>query len=197
MPELVNHPAHYNDNPFGLETIEIIRHYGFNIGSALKHILRAGKKGIGEWAGKELDEVDSAAAEVQDLQKAVWYLNDRIETIRSRYPGYDLGMPETAQDEESEQADDEGWQVEPGRVFEVNPSTTFALSPSFRLVPAQQGDVIDTFVDGVPMRFDQPDADLVAGEAEAIAAFVAQNPGLAAMLRVAASQGEKKLTHAG
>lgn len=55
----VNHPPHYK-SPDGLETIDVIESFGldFNLGNAVKYILRAGKKG------------DAAT----DLDKAIWYL---------------------------------------------------------------------------------------------------------------------------
>jgi hypothetical protein len=62
MNDMVDHPKHYTDTPFGLEVIEITRHYNFCLGNALKYILRAGKK----WD------------DIEDLKKAVWYLNREI-----------------------------------------------------------------------------------------------------------------------
>jgi hypothetical protein len=63
----VNHPVHYGgeDNPF--EAIKIIEHYNldFHLGNTLKYILRCGKK-------EDLKK---------DLQKALWYLNRKIEKI--------------------------------------------------------------------------------------------------------------------
>lgn len=57
----VNHPAHYNRHPSGVECITITRHMSFNLGNAVKYIWRADlKNGI------------------EDLQKAVWYLTDEI-----------------------------------------------------------------------------------------------------------------------
>jgi hypothetical protein len=57
----VNHPKHYTEHPSGIECIRITRHMGFNLGNAMKYIWRADlKNGI------------------EDLQKAVWYLNDEI-----------------------------------------------------------------------------------------------------------------------
>ena len=63
--EMVNHPSHYRGNKF--EVIDIIEDYNlnFNLGNAIKYILRCGKK-------------DTA---VQELKKAVWYLNREIETL--------------------------------------------------------------------------------------------------------------------
>ncbi len=59
----VNHPAHYKGN--GLESIQVIEAFdlGFHLGNAIKYILRAGKKG------------DC----VEDLKKAVWYLQREID----------------------------------------------------------------------------------------------------------------------
>ena len=64
LPKSVNHPSHYGgeDNPY--EAIKIIEALGlgFNLGNAIKYISRAGKKG----------------STVEDLQKAVWYLEREI-----------------------------------------------------------------------------------------------------------------------
>lgn len=64
----VNHPAHYTSDPSGIECIEITRHRNFNIGNAIKYLWRAGRK--------------DADAHVQDLQKAIFYINDEIARIR-------------------------------------------------------------------------------------------------------------------
>lgn len=42
--EHVNHPVHYNKHPGGIECIEIIRHYTFDTGCAIKYLWRAGLK---------------------------------------------------------------------------------------------------------------------------------------------------------
>lgn len=62
----VTAPQHYTAHPSGVECITIARHMSFALGNALKYIWRAGRK------------VESAAAEIQDLRKARWYLADRI-----------------------------------------------------------------------------------------------------------------------
>ena len=60
----VNHPAHYADNKIaGRECIEVTRHFLFDPGNAIKYCWRAG------------DKTDH----LQDLDKAVFYLNDAIE----------------------------------------------------------------------------------------------------------------------
>lgn len=66
--ESVDHPIHYNAHPSGIECIDIVRHMGFNLGNAVKYIWRAGLK-----PGKST---------VQDLEKAVWYLNDEINKLK-------------------------------------------------------------------------------------------------------------------
>jgi len=44
MPDDIEHPAHYNSHPSGVECIEIVQHYPFNIGNAIKYLWRAGLK---------------------------------------------------------------------------------------------------------------------------------------------------------
>ena len=63
-PDMVNHPKHYNVK--GFEVIDIIDAFNlnFNMGNALKYLLRADRKGN----------------KVQDLQKAIWYLQREINT---------------------------------------------------------------------------------------------------------------------
>lgn len=68
MNDAVNNPKHYTSDPSGIECIEITRHRNFNVGNAIKYLWRAGLK-------------DSDAT-VQDLQKAVWYINDEIERLK-------------------------------------------------------------------------------------------------------------------
>ncbi len=71
MSDVVNHPKHYNAHASGIECIEIVRHMNFNRGNAIKYIWRAGDKGN----------------EIEDLQKAIWYLNDeiaRLQTMQKR-----------------------------------------------------------------------------------------------------------------
>lgn len=68
----VNHPKHYTSDPSGVECIEITRHRNFNIGNAMKYLWRAGLKNL---------EGDALKAEIQDLNKAVWYINDEIDRL--------------------------------------------------------------------------------------------------------------------
>lgn len=77
----VNHPRHYEwlKEVCGIEPIDITRHMDFNLGNAIKYILRAGRKPI-----KTKDKSDYLAGMLQDLKKAVWYINDEIKRIESK-----------------------------------------------------------------------------------------------------------------
>lgn len=63
--DIINNPSHYQGNNF--EVIDIIEDFnlGFNLGNVLKYILRSDKK----------------ENRIQDLEKAMWYLNREIENI--------------------------------------------------------------------------------------------------------------------
>jgi hypothetical protein len=60
--DMVNHPKHYTSHPSGVECIQITEHMGFNLGNAIKYIWRADEKGN----------------DVEDLRKAVWYVQREI-----------------------------------------------------------------------------------------------------------------------
>lgn len=66
--DAVNHPVHYTSDPSGVECIQITRHRNFNIGNAIKYLWRAGLK---------------EDARVQDLCKAVWYIEDEIRRLEN------------------------------------------------------------------------------------------------------------------
>lgn len=70
----VNHPKHYNSHPSGIECIDIVSHYDFNIGNAIKYIWRAGLK-------HEIGMTDKDK-QIEDLEKAMFYLNDEIEMLK-------------------------------------------------------------------------------------------------------------------
>lgn len=63
----VNHPSHYTTHPSGIECIDITRHHDFAIGNAIKYLWRAGLK--------------DSDNEVQDLKKAIWYIQDKINQL--------------------------------------------------------------------------------------------------------------------
>ena len=66
--EKVNHPAHYLKDS-GHEVIDVIESWdlNFSLGNAIKYIARSGKK----------DE----NLNVQDLEKALWYINREIKRL--------------------------------------------------------------------------------------------------------------------
>lgn len=72
----VNHPKHYTSDPSGIECIDITRHRNFNIGNAIKYLWRAGFK-----EDKDRKLIDK---QVEDLNKAVWYLIDEIHRLGGR-----------------------------------------------------------------------------------------------------------------
>ena len=70
MSDPVNHPGHYQ-TAAGIEAIDVIEAFGlgFNLGNAVKYILRAGKKGSRRCRQRD---------RLTDLQKAAWYLAGEI-----------------------------------------------------------------------------------------------------------------------
>ena len=69
MTSNVHHPEHYNSGTAvckkcntQIECIDVVRECNFNIGNVIKYLWRASHKG----------------SEIQDLEKALWYLNDEI-----------------------------------------------------------------------------------------------------------------------
>lgn len=66
MNDPVNHPPHYTDHPSGIECIRVTEHLNFCIGNAIKYLWRAGRKGD----------------PVQDLRKAIWYIEREISRLQ-------------------------------------------------------------------------------------------------------------------
>ena len=71
----VNHPKHYTSHPSGVECIDITRYYPFAVGCAIKYLWRAGLKSDASLSDKE--------KEIEDLNKAIWYINDRIKQLKN------------------------------------------------------------------------------------------------------------------
>lgn len=69
----VDHPSHYNSGK--IEVIEAIEDWklDFNRGNAVKYIARAGKKQAANMSLKE----------IEDLEKAIWYLRREVEIIKA------------------------------------------------------------------------------------------------------------------
>jgi hypothetical protein len=67
MEGVVNKPKHYTDGK--IEVIDFIedKNLGFHLGNSIKYISRAGKK--------------DPTKEIEDLEKAQWYLKRRIEQL--------------------------------------------------------------------------------------------------------------------
>jgi hypothetical protein len=65
--DMVNHPTHYTSHPSGIEVIQITEHMNFCLGNAIKYILRADHKG----------------KQIEDLKKAIWYINREIARVES------------------------------------------------------------------------------------------------------------------
>lgn len=65
----VDHPSHYNTGK--IEVIDFIEDQNlcFNLGNSVKYIARAGKK--------------NTEKTVEDLEKAVWYIQRKINQIKS------------------------------------------------------------------------------------------------------------------
>lgn len=69
MSDPVNHPSHYTSSQArcaycgaGVECIQVTEHMGFLLGNAMKYVWRA----------------DHKSSPVEDLKKAVWYINREI-----------------------------------------------------------------------------------------------------------------------
>jgi hypothetical protein len=85
--DMVNHPPHYTSDPSGVECITITRHRNFNIGNAIKCLWRAGLKlevgvpmsGVPDTLVRKV----SIAKQVEDLKKAIFYINDEIGRLES------------------------------------------------------------------------------------------------------------------
>ena len=63
----VDHPQHYQRG--GIECIDVVEHLSFNRGNAMKYLWRAGSK--------------PTANEIEDLEKAAWYVNREIARLRA------------------------------------------------------------------------------------------------------------------
>lgn len=63
--DVVNHPPHYTQHPSGVECCDIVEHFNFCVGNAIKYLWRAGLKGDA----------------IEDLRKAAWYVQREIERM--------------------------------------------------------------------------------------------------------------------
>jgi len=69
---MVNHPNHYGGESNPYEAIKVIDAWSldFCLGNTVKYISRAGKK--------------HPDKELEDLKKALWYLQHKIDTLEKR-----------------------------------------------------------------------------------------------------------------
>lgn len=67
--DAVNHPAHYTAHPSGIECIEVTEHMSFCLGNAIKYIWRA----------------DLKQDAIEDLEKAVWYIQRELTKRRKAW----------------------------------------------------------------------------------------------------------------
>ena len=72
--EQVDHPAHYNWHPAGIEAVVVCEAFSYNLGNAIKYIFRSG----GTVTKGDIDT---------DLEKAIWYLRRDLERIRDERTG--------------------------------------------------------------------------------------------------------------
>ena len=72
MAESINHPSYYGGESNPYEAIKVIEAWGldFCLGNTIKYISRAGYK--------------NQETEIEDLEKAAWYLNHYIENLKSQ-----------------------------------------------------------------------------------------------------------------
>ena len=77
----VNHPSHYTwlKELCGIEVIDITRHMNFNLGNVIKYVLRSGHKSEEGMSNKQ--------KRIEDLKKAVFYLNDEINRLENDKKG--------------------------------------------------------------------------------------------------------------
>ena len=72
----VEHPTHYSwlKDLCGVEPLDICRHLDFNVGNALKYLLR-----------KDKVDGDKTKIEkrVEDLKKAIFYIEDEIKLLEN------------------------------------------------------------------------------------------------------------------
>jgi len=72
--DLVNHPLHYGGEHNPYETIKVIEAWdlNFNTGNAVKYVSRAKRKH------------GTLEKEVEDLEKAIWYLEREVRLLKDR-----------------------------------------------------------------------------------------------------------------
>jgi len=75
MNDPVNNPSHYTSG--GIKVIDVIEAFdlNFRLANVIKYVLRAGRKGD----------------KLQDLEKAIWYLDREIDKLEDEAEADDVG----------------------------------------------------------------------------------------------------------
>jgi hypothetical protein len=77
VSDSVHHPKHYNSHPSGVECIDVVEHFTFNVGNAVKYLWRAGLK----------------SNLLEDLYKARWYIDREIQKVEKElHTGEEAGV---------------------------------------------------------------------------------------------------------
>lgn len=84
----ITHPKHYNAGK--IEVIEAIEDWKLNFarGNAVKYIARAGKK-----VPEKCTEQIALEKEIEDLEKARWYVSREIERLKAKLEGREVTRP--------------------------------------------------------------------------------------------------------
>ena len=69
-------PSYYKQHPSGVECIDITKHYDFCIGNTIKYLWRCGLK--------QEEGISNKDKEIEDLKKALWYLQKKIEQLEKK-----------------------------------------------------------------------------------------------------------------
>lgn len=67
MSDKIDQPSHYTQHPAGIICIDVVEHFNFNLGNAIKYIWRCGLK--------------DGESPIDDLKKAIWYLNREVQRL--------------------------------------------------------------------------------------------------------------------
>lgn len=78
--DAVNHPAHYNQGKIEVSEFIADQKLNFFCGNVVKYICRAGKK--------------DPAKLLEDMRKALWYLNYEVKRIESEQNGTAVPKPD-------------------------------------------------------------------------------------------------------
>lgn len=82
--ETINHPNHYGGDTT-YEAVKVIEAWklGFNLGNSVKYICRAGRK----LKYGALNNPHTYSPQVEDLEKARWYLDREIANLKGKQNG--------------------------------------------------------------------------------------------------------------